>query len=328
MAPRNIHRKPARGLPLLLVAALLISACGGSSGGDDDDRYRTFWAIDTTMDYQSNAAAWYSFTAEKRTETAHAVVYVDINQSEVTAEIAAQLGSEFDSTIHPNVTANFAQPLDVDGNGKTILLVYDIIDEYHYNPASGAYIGGYFFSVDMYSSATVNNFNPVMKTNEGDILHIDCNPQSVPDEAKGTIAHEFQHLVNFSNVLRLNKTGVTDTWIDEGLSEASTHLCYGVQGDRVEHYDTASNRNKHPLFYWGLYDPGFDVLLSYAKSYLFFQYLRIQSQKGWGLYKDIIDSMHSDYRAVGDAMAGDAVLSSWGGFTRLLAPMVRREQPE
>jgi hypothetical protein len=296
MAPRNIHRKPARGLPLLLVAALLISACGGSSGGDDGGP-NEFWV------FNFETYEWYTISVTKRLESGHAIIYVDSARADVTDGAVSSLADEFDGTIHPNVSSSFAAPYDADGNGKTILLVLDIQDGYM--PPGGAYIGGYFNPADMFQKEASNPYS-----NEGDIIYIDCYPQLVPDEAKGTISHEFQHLVNFSKNYIIEGGDQMDTWIDEGLSEASTHLCYGVEEDRIDYYNADlwnDIRDGHPLFYWDDSNP----LPNYCKSYLFFQYMKAQSASGDGIFKKIIDSPESDYGAVREAMTGDAALSLW-----------------
>ena len=60
-----------------------------------------------------------------------------------------------------------------------------------------------------------------------------------------------------------------------------------------------------PLFYWDDSHPTAQL----CKSYFFFQYLQAQSASGWRHFQEHYRQPAIDYRAVGDAMAGDTVLS-------------------
>jgi hypothetical protein len=279
------------------------------------DPFRNFWIIDFTKDYTNDPCAWYTIKAQKLSNqpSLNAIVYVDVKQTQITSAIADDLATAFTNEIYNNVTANFASPYDVDNNGKTILLVYDVRDDNYYNRSLGTYVGGYFFQIDLYSAADVANMNPIMHTNQADMLHIDCKPQSLTGttavDAKRTMAHEFQHLVNYSNYLQNKMSGnETVSWIDEGFSEAANHLCYGEVTDRINYYNTYSGDiNQHPLFYW---DEN-NSLANYSKSYLFFQYLRGQSSSGWSIFKAIIQSQYGDYRAVQNASLADSTLGTW-----------------
>lgn len=302
-------------LVLLAISAVLGLACSGTRGGEDP-LYKSFSVIDFSRNYRTDPAAWYVINARKMAESPHALIYVDKNQPQITESAAAALALEFESVIYPTVTQYFASPFDADGNGKTVILVYDIKD-----PSSGGSIGGYFFSYDMYSRKSVEQLNKdygtAFRSNESDMVYLDCNPQTSFDAQKKTLAHEFQHLVNYSYYLQ-NKTAdnPTCTWIDEGLAEAANHLCYGAITARVSYYNlfnASGDINQSPLFYWNAANP----LPNYSKSYLFFQYMKAQSSLGNDLFKEILRSTYGDYRAVTDAMALDGTLSSWS-FDQIL----------
>jgi len=296
-----------------MAAALMaaVVSCGGDVATKEDPLFRDFWVIDNTKNYINDPAAWYTINAKRMAVSGHAVVYVDVTRNDITDAVASALAAEFDAIIYPNVTRYFASHYDVDGNGRVMLLVYDIRDELYYNPFAGYYIGGYFFSVDYYSDESVRQAYPAMHSNESDLVYIDCDPQNTADEdAKRTIAHEFQHMVNFSNALERNKD-FTDTWIDEGLAEAANHRCYGWDTSRLDSYNNDSGnyiRDGHPLFYWD----DLNSLPNYAKSYLFFQYMRIQSAAGWDVYGPLFASPYGDYRAVQAALNTDVTLAGWG----------------
>lgn len=320
----SMGKYPALGAFLCaLVCGVILIQCSDENSTRDEPLYRDFYVLDATKQY-TDPDAWYTVHTKKLASTNSAIVYVDEAEADVSVNDAQQLASEFDAVISPKVTQYFARPLDVDRNGKIVLVVFDIKDNYAF---TGAYMGGYFYPYDLFKRDTDNPHS-----NEGDILYIDCNPQAVPADAKKTLAHEFQHLVNFSNAVRkYNATGaqaVCDTWIDEGLAEAAGHLCFGALTDRISYYNAASGIDQHPLFYW---DDAGDVLNNYAKSYLFFQYMRAQStadvsaDAGWDIYKNILASDYGDWRAVAAAMQMDDMLSNsaWGStdgerFNRLV----------
>ncbi|MCP4137951.1 MAG: hypothetical protein GY754_43715 [bacterium] len=301
-----------------LIILMILGAMSSCQGNFlDISRKRQFWVIDHRYsDYKTNSNAWYKILTVKKAENDHVIVYVDVDKPGITEEIAETLAREFSNTIYPTVTQNFATPFDFDENGKTILAVYDIQDTY-FTTYTG-FIGGYFFGTDLYSEASVDNYNDKygasLHTNEGDILYIDCNPADITSpDAWRTISHEFQHLVNASYYMRhKSSSNSTNTWLDEGLAEAANHMCYGVVEKRVEYYNFILDdyiQSGHPLYYWST-----NMMPNYSLSYLFFQYLKFQSDAGDAIFKKIIQSQYGDYRAVMDAIADDAELSgsSWG----------------
>jgi hypothetical protein len=132
------------------------------------------------------------------------------------------------------------------------------------------------------------------------MIYIDAFPgKPGEDDSNRTLAHETQHLINFVTS-NLTRSAVMDLWIDEGLSSAAEYLCLDSHlEDRCRWFNqdpkgTIARGNN--FFVWGNYTND-SILDDYATVYLFFQWLRIQSG-GTGIYKDIIGSSYSDYRAV------------------------------
>lgn len=302
----------------ILLFLIILYSFVSCSSDETDENYTKFWVFDTTMSYTSDSNAWTQISTEKKAENDSVVIYVDTREDQVTTEVAVAMASEFQQNISDKVTTNFASPLDVDNNGKIIILVFDIIDDYS---VSGQYIAGYFYSADLYSQSSIDQVNPVIKSNQAEIIYIDSNPQdATSSEAYGTIAHEFQHLVNTSKALTSGKN-LTDTWLDEGLAEAARHICYGQATDRISYFNQNSPAG-HPLFYWD----NTNVLNNYSLSYLFLQFIRSQSSLDDSLFSYILNSSFSDYRAVYNAIENDSNLSNatnWGSsneerFKRLL----------
>ncbi len=294
---------------------------------------RDFWVIDMGKNYETDSSAWDEVHGIRYGESSNAVVYVEdgqfgttVTQSDVDAILA-----QFSSTIYPQITSHFAKPYDVDGNGKTYILLLDIQDGY---TPGGAYVGGYYWPYDLISEKYAQKSNPLFHSNGADMLYVDINPQNVTlKQCWQTVAHEFQHLVNYSyhiehHVVDENNYLVTlDTWIDEGLSEAASHMCYGPISDRIDYYNSDSAgyfRNGHPLFYWNTSEEDSNkVLCNYTLSYLYFQYLRSQSTLKEDIFRHVIRSGKGDYLAVEYAISKDSGLLSHGSsasdaFSKLL----------
>ncbi|GIN23169.1 Ig-like domain-containing protein [Siminovitchia fordii] len=208
-----------------------------------------------------------------------------------TKEHAKMLGNEFDNKIYSAVTDNFGTESDVDGDGKINILCYDIKDGFKY---SGGYIAGYFYSRDLYDAPG---------SNRSEIFYIDTYPTMGLDSKKdvtaaySTLAHEFQHMVNFNQNVLVEGGKEMDPWLDEGLAMAAEQIYTGsVLKDRIDYYNSSySVTNGHSLLYWDDYG---DVLANYSLSYLFAQYVKVQSKQGDAIFKEIIRDSNNNYKAV------------------------------
>jgi hypothetical protein len=140
------------------------------------------------------------------------------------------------------------------------------------------------------------------------------------------MAHEFQHLINFSNTY-LKDGNMEDTWIDEGLATAAEYIYDGQQAARIDFFNQdpfGSIKYGNNFFVWDGYWEStaragayYDPVANYATAYLFFQWLRIHASNGAEIYKDIIGSSYRDYRAV-TAAAGNRIGSSLSDWETLL----------
>ena len=94
-------------------------------------------------------------------------------------------------------TEMFGLTSDIDGNGKTNILIYNIDD---------MDINGYFSPSDLLGGPYSNNM---------ELLYIDDNPHNAGIHSSycyATLAHEFQHLIH------CNHDSNETTWVDEGLA--------------------------------------------------------------------------------------------------------------
>ncbi|KYC65985.1 Ig-like domain-containing protein [Heyndrickxia coagulans] len=219
----------------------------------------------------------------------HANVWV--NNNDITEDEAALLGKEFDNKIYRSDVDNFGMPSDVDQNGKVNILCYDIQDGFS---GSGGYVAGYFSPRDLYQYSY---------SNQSEIFYIDTYPlmgmSATKDvsQAYSTLAHEFQHMINFNQKVFVQGLTDTDTWMDEGLSMAAEQIYTGAPlNDRIDYYNEDADITKgHSLLYW---DYEGDTLANYSLSYLFMEYLKAQCGQGNKIYKELINDPHTDYQAV------------------------------
>ncbi len=292
----------------VILIILFISVCaapggssgGGGGGGGDGEGPSitggndiTFWAIDTTKDINT-AAAWYQINASLVKNNTNCLIYLQENKSVLVSAIDS-IANAFDNSIWNIVNTNFATPTDIDSNGKVILLLMDIKDNY---PAVSSYVGGYFFSLDLYDNVDLPGLGyPNCKSNEAEILYIDINPNNPSSvNCRSTVAHEFQHLACYSRNVMVENAGDSSknlpVWINEGFSTVAEAIYQNVYilASRENWYDNdplltgaygvpintgRSISYGYPLVAWNIYGDSYAVLNNYAMSHLFFAWLRI-----------------------------------------------------
>ncbi|MFW6213141.1 MAG: hypothetical protein ACOC8L_09590 [Spirochaetota bacterium] len=258
--------------------------------------------------------SWYQVEADLLYASDHALIYVEKGQP-VSPSTAAAIGTEFDDNIYDLVRTTFGPELDVDGNGRIILLLLDIQDGFS---GSGGYVAGYFDATHAYSTSVFPD------SNQADMLFMDVNPLTAGSvEFMSTIVHEMQHMVSFARAV--DRGSLQDIWIDEGLSLSSEYLYLGEQlTDRIEYFNSdpvASIRAGNTFYDWDdASQSGTDVLADYSTAYLFFQWLYQHAEAkatggGVGVLQDIFNSSFADYQAVTAAasarVAGLPDPSSW-----------------
>ena len=140
--------------------------------------------------------------------------------------------SEFDLVTYPTDASYFGTPTDVDGNSRVIILFTGQINKLTppNSPAGTGFVGGFFFAGDFFppTGTTPGTFCP--QSNQAEIFYL-LSPDptgrfgnvrttsSVRQGTRGTIAHEFQHMINAGN--RYQNPAVSDfesTWLDEALA--------------------------------------------------------------------------------------------------------------
>jgi hypothetical protein len=284
--------KQSRFLPavVLISGFFALASCRDALSPSMSRPEGGFWAY-------SEIKGYYTCPAELLFEGSDCIIYGETARN-IQKAAAKTIADRFDQSICPKITGAFGSlSLDLDRNGKIIILLLKIEDNDN-TPLS--YITGYFDPNDLLNSRI---------SNQGEILYINTEAIGTGD-LYSTIAHELQHLINRSQHL----TAPMDVWIDEGLSSAAEYIYDGPQSGRLNWFNgdpLKTIRRGNNFFVWnGSWEKGSgetepDFLSDYATVYLFFQWLRIHAanggDSGLGIYRDIIDSSFSDYRAVTSA---------------------------
>jgi hypothetical protein len=286
--------KYARGI-VCCVFTLLLCACPIlNDNGEDEFDYTDVGTIKTFYAFNLESEFYYSVEAALMAENGQCLVYAenDKGNPSITQGQAERIAREYSRNIEPKITGAFGEILHITDKNKVTFLLLDIKDGY--DPKEGGYVAGYFDPLDMEDQ---------LPSNKRDMLYIDTSPGLTAMKGLySTIAHELQHLINYSNTILKNRNE-QDLWINEGLSTAAEYIYGGDPSNRVALYnldysDTIIWGNN--FFIWDGYwerTTG-DVLANYSTAYLFFQWLRLHASNDTGIYREIIDSQYTDYRAV------------------------------
>lgn len=183
---------------------------------------------------------------------------------------AEELGREFDDVIFSLITENFYHPSDVDGNGKVFIFFADL----------GGQAGGYFNPMDLYDTED---------SNFADMFYIEKRLVRYGlSYVAPVLAHEFQHLVH-NNRKSIEENGdIRSEWIAEGLSTSAEHAYSGFRESWLNAYNSSSSVSNGVSLFNFDYRTNSDVGASYALTYMFHQYFRIQTGKGFPIYREFI----------------------------------------
>jgi hypothetical protein len=222
----------------------------------------------------------------------HADIYVD---KAISLPAALEDWGAFFDSVQPTLASVFGRELDVDGNGKIVVLITPI-------PAPSGIIFGYFFSANELPKSSVSY------SNECDMIVI--NPVAgYEQKLKGTLAHEYQHLVHYSERIT-NGEAAGESWITEAFSTLAEDLVgYGYLSTAGEADATPVNNVRvvsvqdwlRRYYQWSL--TAWDgENYSYGAAYLFGRYL--YDQYGAAKVLEINRSAYGGTRAVTDAVGG------------------------
>jgi hypothetical protein len=140
--------------------------------------------------------------------------------------------AEFDNVTFPTDSSYYGNPTDVDANGRIILLFTGQINKLTPPNTTGGFVAGFFFGGDFFpptdQGGGPGSFCP--ESNNAEIFYL-LSPDptgrfgnvrstsSVRQGTRGTIAHEFQHMINAGR--RFQNPAVSSfesSWLDEALA--------------------------------------------------------------------------------------------------------------
>jgi hypothetical protein len=147
-------------------------------------------------------------------------------------------GSTFDTLVYPVDTLNFGDPTDIDNNQHVILFFTRAVNELT-PPSQNFYVGGFFYSRDLFPKTTDGSLQACPASNFAELFYllapdpdgmINQNVRTVDfvrTVTVGTLAHEFQHIINASRHLYVNASSTfEDTFLDEGLAHEAEELTF------------------------------------------------------------------------------------------------------
>lgn len=195
--------------------------------------------------------------------------------------------------------------IGVDENTKVNIIVYDLFNDYEETKAKRAGTLGYFWGLDLYKNN--QNWNGgTCKTNKCECLHMDSFfLQEAAEHQRSTIAHEFQHLLNF-----VNKTLQYGKEYKSWFTEMMSMVCEDIMQTQIGLEDSASPKGRLATFNGG-YNKGFtnwlegdDVYYSYANAYAFGAYL--VRNYGIDFIKELAQNNEVEVDAISDALVATA----------------------
>lgn len=225
--------------------------------GDTKEFYLNSVATSTT--YPNN-----KFTATLTKMSDKTLVYVDNAITDANKESTAQnVLTTFDNRVIQQVRNTFGNEPEfgIDGESRISIVLVKI--------ESSNSTAGYFYNVDLYPRSKYR------ESNEGKIFYIKYGMADTT--TFGTLAHEFQHMINYyqkNKTLEYSAERINeDTWLNEALSKYSEEVCgYSMlQGDvnttRLVRLSMVNNDNLS-LTKWGP-----ETLNCYGQVYLFMHFL-------------------------------------------------------
>ena len=159
------------------------------------------------------------------------IIVLDNQASQTTFTSAdfSAIATEFDNVVYPTDSSYFGKPTDMDANGRVILYYTPEVNKL--TPAGQAsFIGGFFFAGDFFAPNSTSS--GCLQSNQGEIFYLLAPDPSgtfgsirttstVRQGTRGTVAHEFQHMINAGNRILSGASAFESVWLDEGLAHTA-----------------------------------------------------------------------------------------------------------
>ena len=265
-----------------------------------------FWVCTDLMTYRYDKR-----TFRLAAEGAHCRVWTMENDAlAFSEEQTAAMLEQFETVIYPAESVYFGDFRDLSGDGKLEIVTYAM------NSTS---VCGFFDTYDLYTRDEIAVIDPddAESYNCLPIINVNSRMADRMNVVRGTLAHEFQHLILRSAVLaspanadRLGNEITIALWLNEGFSMTAEELCYPGSVKEQGYLDAFARSEKVRL---GMSYRNFDATSTdvgaYGQSFLFAEYLRAQC--GNDVFRDVLAywSGAEDVSALSEAQAICAELS-------------------
>jgi hypothetical protein len=146
--------------------------------------------------------------------------------------------AQFDDAVYPTVAGAFGEPLDVDENGRFIILFTRAVNELTPDPEDG-WVAGFVWARDLFPRTPRTLLGLTFPdrcpgSNEAEMTYLAIPdptwPENIRDylrrSAIATIAHEFQHAINASRRIFRHNAPPEDVWLNEGMSHIAEELMF------------------------------------------------------------------------------------------------------
>ncbi|MEP6507475.1 MAG: hypothetical protein ABJC63_04545, partial [Gemmatimonadales bacterium] len=224
----------------------------------------------TTYKVPASCTEFTTVTATAQYISNKAIIYTDDASPPggFTATDFQDIATEFDNLIYPTDVAYFGTPLDLDNNGRVIILYTPEVNKLTPSGNPNGFVGGFFFAGDLFPSTPTPGQFVCTQSNVGEIFYVlapDPNgtvngnartTSSVRQGTRGTIAHEFQHMINASNrIASPIDQDFEATWLDEALAhfaeDVNGRTLKGLADDANSTFETLSaNVNDYNAFFF------------------------------------------------------------------------------
>ncbi|MDB5097206.1 MAG: hypothetical protein JWM80_1627 [Cyanobacteria bacterium RYN_339] len=215
------------------------------------------------------------------------VVVVDKQVGSALDARAVEMGKAFDAKIYPTDARLFGAPVADGRDPKVTILLSPEVDDH----GRGSTLG-YFTVLDLFSPVDYPDEPALAHSNSRLMLYVSSAValHGGPEDYMGTLAHEFQHLINATHkAFGQAKALQEDVWLNEGLSMYAMQANgFGLGSnarvitDHVETY--LANPGAWSLTNWDLDPHG----SAYGAVYLFVTYLA--ERVGEDVLKDLVSS--------------------------------------
>ena len=154
-----------------------------------------------------------------------------------------RFAARFDTLVYPIDVGNFGAPAAFGADGKIILFFTTAVNALT-PKGSSSFVGGFFFDRDQFPVLSSAELEGCAGSNASNLFYL-LTPDPlgsvngnvrrtgfVDSSTTAVLAHEFQHLINSSRRIYVNKSpqAFEVTWLNEGLSHIAEELLFYHEG--------------------------------------------------------------------------------------------------